>query len=403
MNEWKFKRDTSFRKQFFVPDSFAHPAKMDAQLLIKIVEEYTRPGEVILDPMAGSGTTMLACTLGRHCVLVELEDKFCKMMQDNWEQVRMRPQLGSRMGGCQIIQGDARLLSGLLVDKIVTSPPFGEAHNAKGLGVGDGDRSDLRDYSYLKSGTKGQIGDLPYGEIDKCIFSPPYAEAQSGGGIAKRGYQGPKHGPTDLVGKRSYMPENIGDSEGQIGNFPYGLIDKIVTSPPYSDEPTISESYLKIRREIGRDTSKPSQWYRKYDSIITSPPYEQQIHKGSAQPSPNGNVVVGDDYVKSASNIGNLKSDSYLAAMLQVYQQCHKILKPKGLMILVTKNFIRKKQIVRLDTDTIYLCEQAGFLYLERHYRELPGQSFWRRIYHQKHPEVEQINYEDILVFKKLT
>ncbi len=32
MSEIKFKRDTAFRKQLFVPDSFAHPAKMDAQL-----------------------------------------------------------------------------------------------------------------------------------------------------------------------------------------------------------------------------------------------------------------------------------------------------------------------------------------------------------------------------------
>ena len=44
MAEAKFKRDTAFRKQFFVPDSFAHPAKMDAQLLIWIVERYTKLG-----------------------------------------------------------------------------------------------------------------------------------------------------------------------------------------------------------------------------------------------------------------------------------------------------------------------------------------------------------------------
>jgi len=99
----KFKRDTAFRKQFFVPDSFAHPAKMDAQLLLWIVERYTQVGEAILDPMAGSGTTMLACTLGRNVLLVDLEEKFCKMMRDNWGLVKMRPQLGYQMGNCQII------------------------------------------------------------------------------------------------------------------------------------------------------------------------------------------------------------------------------------------------------------------------------------------------------------
>ena len=88
--EIKFKRDTSFRKQFFVPDSFAHPAKMDAQLQIWIIENYTQVWETLLDPMAGMGTAMLACTLGRNCILNELEEKFCKMMRANWEQVKMR-------------------------------------------------------------------------------------------------------------------------------------------------------------------------------------------------------------------------------------------------------------------------------------------------------------------------
>ena len=68
-------------------------------------------------------------------------------------------------------------------------------------------------------------------------------------------------------------------------------------------------------------------------------------------------------------------------------------------MILVTKNFIRNKQIVRLDEDTIKLCGQAGFKFKERHYRELPAQSFWRVIYKQKYPDAPEIKYEDVLVF----
>ena len=387
MSAITFKRDTAFRKQFFVPGSFAHPAKMDAQLLIWIVDKYTKEGEVILDPMAGSGTTMLACTLGRDVVMVELEKKFCKMMADNWNEVRMRPQLGYSMGDCQIIQGDARQLKGMLVDKIVTSPPFAAANQRQDL---DFLKKIAKDQSskYRSGENKGHfasaeaieryyekqsielsadnISNLPYGEIDKCIFSPPFAEAQSGGGIAKHGYQGNKHSPTDLVGKRSYTPENIGNSEGQIGNLPYGQIDKIVTSPPYENQGQGQGKEYHPEKMVGSETG------------------------------------LGRGYSESPANIGNLKSESYLQAMLQVYQQCHKVLKPDGLMILVTKNFIRNKQVVRLDTDTIKLCEQAGFTYLERHYRKLPSQSFWRVIYHQKHPEVEQILSEDVLVLQRV-
>ena len=87
--------------------------------------------------------------------------------------------------------------------------------------------------------------------------------------------------------------------------------------------------------------------------------------------------------------------------MLQVYQQCHKVLKPQGLMILVTKNFIRDQKEIRLDLDTIKLCEQAGFTFKERWYRELPAQSFWRIIYKQKYPDAPELKYEDVLVFLK--
>ncbi|KKN25050.1 hypothetical protein LCGC14_0888830 [marine sediment metagenome] len=120
----RFKRDTIFRKGFFTPESFAHPAKMDAQLLIWLVEKYTKEGDTILDPMFGSGTLMLACTLGRNVIGVELEQKFIDMAKANWEIVKMKPQLGSPMGWCEIRQGDARDLEGVLADTIITSPPY---------------------------------------------------------------------------------------------------------------------------------------------------------------------------------------------------------------------------------------------------------------------------------------
>lgn len=55
----------------------------------------------------------------------------------------------------------------------------------------------------------------------------------------------------------------------------------------------------------------------------------------------------------------------------------HDTLKPNGKMILVTKNFIRKKKVVRLDKDTIKLAESAGFKLKERHKRKIIHPSFW--------------------------
>jgi len=351
--EIKFKRDTSFRKQFFVPDSFAHPAKLDAQLLIWIVERYTEAGEVILDPMAGSGTMMLACTLGRNVVLVELEDKFCKMMHDNWVKVKMRPQLGSTMGDCRIIQADARGLEGLF-DSAIFSPPFGEAMSGGGIArYGHFQDPELaqRAYSAENMNIKKQIKRV---EDGKAKMKRPDVFTSEGNKAAKGFFEG-----------------NYSRDPSNIGNLPYGEIDKIVTSPPYEGTEA-------------RDRSQETSYIED----------RERVHAG-------GSIIIGKGYQARADNIGNLKSVSYLEAMLQVYQQCHNVLKPQGLMILVTKNFIRKKQIVWLDEDTIKLCEQAGFSYLERHYRKLPAQSFWRTIYHQKYPDVEKIEHEDVLVFRK--
>lgn len=358
--ELKFKSDTSFRKQFFVPDSFAHPAKMDAQLVIWIVEHYTNPGEVILDPMAGMGTTMLACILGRDVVLVELEEKFCKLCLDNWEQVKMRPQLGSTMGDCQVIQGDARDLEGLF-DSAIFSPPFGEAMSGGGIArYGHFSDPELaqRAYSAENMNIKKQIKRVKDG---KAKMKRPDVFTSEGNKAAKGFFEG------------NYSRDPL-----NIGNLPYGQIDKIVTSPPYEG------SLSGIDDE---DRAKE---------------FERMRARGMRfNPLSHSNVTRGTEYSKDKGNIGNLKSQSYLEAMLQVYQQCHKVLKPQGLMILAVKNFIRDKQIVRLDQDTIKLCEQAGFSFLERHYRKLSRQSFWRIIYHQKYPGVEKIEHEDVLVFRK--
>ncbi|KKK82688.1 hypothetical protein LCGC14_2800900, partial [marine sediment metagenome] len=180
---------------------------------------------------------------------------------------------------------------------------------------------------------------------------------------------------------------------------------------PY--EEAMGEKHHSPRADkLAEEKSNPVTYTDKVDSIITSPPYEGTEARDRSQDTSyiedrervyaGGSINIGKGYQAEPGNIGNLKSDSYLEAMLQVYQQCFNVLKPQGLMILVTKNFIRNKQVVRLDTDTIKLCEQAGFSYLERHYRKLPSQSFWRIIYHQKYPEVEQINHEDVLVFRAM-
>ncbi|WP_208865087.1 TRM11 family SAM-dependent methyltransferase [Amycolatopsis rubida] len=117
------------RKGRYVPESTAHPAKMLPAVAAHAIRAYTRPGELVLDPMAGSGTTLVeAIDAGRRAVGVEYEPHWVAIARANLELARAR----GRDHDAQVVRGDARHLPFLLpqqhrgqVALVVTSPPYG--------------------------------------------------------------------------------------------------------------------------------------------------------------------------------------------------------------------------------------------------------------------------------------
>lgn len=112
--------------------------------------------------------------------------------------------------------------------------------------------------------------------------------------------------------------------------------------------------------------------------------------------------TIRTGYSEDKDNIGNLKSVSYLSEIKKVYEHCFQVLRPGGKAILVTKNFTRKRKVVRLDLDTILLMESCGFKLIDRYFRKITNPSFWIRNFWRKFPDVERVDHEDILVFEKI-
>jgi DNA modification methylase len=55
-----------------------HPNQKPVELVRAFMQWTTQPGDFILDPFAGSGTTGRAAKdLGRRCLMVEIEEKYC--------------------------------------------------------------------------------------------------------------------------------------------------------------------------------------------------------------------------------------------------------------------------------------------------------------------------------------
>ncbi len=57
-----------------------HPTQKPLVLLNRLIQQFTDPGELILDPFAGSGTTLVSAKLlGRCAVGIEMEERWCEV------------------------------------------------------------------------------------------------------------------------------------------------------------------------------------------------------------------------------------------------------------------------------------------------------------------------------------
>ncbi len=117
------------RRGRYVAESTAHPAKMLPALARRAIASYTKPGDLVLDPMCGIGTTLVeAVHLGRRAIGVELERRWTGIAARNVGLARSQGAEGNALA----MRGDARDLGrGLLDDVagevalILTSPPYG--------------------------------------------------------------------------------------------------------------------------------------------------------------------------------------------------------------------------------------------------------------------------------------
>jgi len=85
-------------------------------LVAAVIDEYTSPGDVVLDPFAGYGTTLVVAErMSRRAIGIEL-------LEQRADLIRSR-----LTGQAQVVTGDARILTTLVqgpVDLCLTSPPY---------------------------------------------------------------------------------------------------------------------------------------------------------------------------------------------------------------------------------------------------------------------------------------
>jgi DNA modification methylase len=67
-------------------ESPLHSSMKPLPLMERAIENSSRPGAVVLDPFAGSGSTLIAAErIGRVCAAVELDPRYCDVILARWE------------------------------------------------------------------------------------------------------------------------------------------------------------------------------------------------------------------------------------------------------------------------------------------------------------------------------
>ncbi|MGH3794480.1 MAG: TRM11 family SAM-dependent methyltransferase [Pseudonocardiaceae bacterium] len=151
------------RKHRYLPASTAHPAKMLPAVAAYAITHYTQPGDLVLDPMCGIGTTLIeAIHLDRPAIGIEYEPRWAQVSAANLD-------LAARAGNttpAQVIHGDARHLPALLpagllgqVTLVVTSPPYGPSTHGQ-VSATPGGGVHKRDHLYGNTLDRGNLANI---------------------------------------------------------------------------------------------------------------------------------------------------------------------------------------------------------------------------------------------------
>jgi len=71
-----------------------HPTEKPVPLMRELIADFTRPGEVILDPFMGSGTTGVACAkMGRKFIGIEIEPRYFDIACARIEKAYSQPDM----------------------------------------------------------------------------------------------------------------------------------------------------------------------------------------------------------------------------------------------------------------------------------------------------------------------
>ncbi|WP_194920180.1 DNA methyltransferase [Catenulispora rubra] len=153
----------------YLPESVAHPAKMLPQIVRHAITAYTSPGDLVVDPMCGIGTTLVeALHLGRNGFGVEYEQRWADLAEQNIDLARLQ----GAGGYAEVVHADARAITQVvpraIVGKaalVITSPPYGASLHGQVKPTAETGTPGVQKFDYRYSTDRGNLAHASYEEL----------------------------------------------------------------------------------------------------------------------------------------------------------------------------------------------------------------------------------------------
>lgn len=180
LNDLDPKSWLRFQKSWFLhnppprrKEVMRHPAKFPETLAQEFIEFFTKRGQVVLDPMAGTGSALVAALRsGRSSYGIELNPGYAEIARNVLEAERQALGKATDSLVTEVFTGDAGDIGSFVeshqipaIDYVFTSPPYWDMLHARGAQT-QKNRRNSPDLDVIYSTQPGDLGNIEdYGEF----------------------------------------------------------------------------------------------------------------------------------------------------------------------------------------------------------------------------------------------
>jgi len=171
LNDLDPKTWLKFQKSWFIHNPpprrkgvLVHPAKFPETMAQEFIEFFTRHGETVLDPMAGTGSALVAALrCGRNSYGIELNPHYADIARQILADERLALGQDVESLKSEVVTGDAAQAARFgfpVFDYVLTSPPYWDMLHARGAGT-QKKRRTTPDRDVFYSDDPHDLGNIP--------------------------------------------------------------------------------------------------------------------------------------------------------------------------------------------------------------------------------------------------